>query len=66
MEDAPKVLGTYIGEPEVAERIVERIIDKVDDAQVLLNPFYEPNTRIKSASFDARVKQSAQSHLRGK
>ena len=34
--------------------------------KVLLNPFYEPNTRIKSASFDARVKQSAQSHLRGK
>ena len=34
--------------------------------RVLLNPFYTPGTRIKSTAFDARVKLSAQSHLRGK
>ena len=33
--------------------------------RVLQNPFYEPNTRIESSAFDARVKLSAQSHLRG-
>jgi glycosylphosphatidylinositol transamidase (GPIT) subunit GPI8 len=33
--------------------------------RVLLNPFYDVNTRIKSPSFDSRVKLIAQSHLRG-
>ena len=33
--------------------------------RVLLNPFYEAGTRIKSPSFDSRVKLIAQSHLRG-
>ena len=32
--------------------------------KVLLNPFYD-HGRIKSAAFDAKVKLSAQSHLRG-
>lgn len=33
--------------------------------KVLMNPFFELNQRIKSAHFDARVKNIAQSHLRG-
>jgi hypothetical protein len=33
--------------------------------RVLLNPFYSVNSRIKSSAFDAKVKQSAASHLRG-